>query len=63
VRVEYSGKIVGYSGDTQWTDALIRAAQGAELFIAESYLFEKRVKYHLDFRTLQGHRPELRVDG
>jgi ribonuclease BN (tRNA processing enzyme) len=29
VRVEYGGKIVAYSGDTEWTDALIDAAKGA----------------------------------
>ena len=60
VRVEYGGKIIAYSGDTQWTDALLKAAEGADLFIAEAYFFEKQIKYHLDFRTLQAHRSELR---
>jgi ribonuclease BN (tRNA processing enzyme) len=60
VRVEYGGKTVSYSGDTQWTDALRKAAEGADLFIAEAYFFEKQIKYHLDFRTLQAHRSELR---
>jgi len=59
VRVEYGGKIISYSGDTQWTDALIEAANGADLFIAEAYFFEKQIKYHLDYRTLQEHRAEL----
>ena len=56
VRIEYGDKIVGYSGDTQWTDALIRAAEGADLFVAEAYFFDKQIKYHLDYRTLQAHR-------
>ncbi len=60
VRVEYEGKIVGYSGDTQWTDALVKAADGADLFVAEAYFFDKQVKFHLDFRTLEAHRRELR---
>lgn len=59
LRVEWGGKIVGYSGDTEWTDALIRAAEGADLFICEAYFFEKRIKYHLDYRTLMAHRAEL----
>lgn len=59
VRIQYGGKIVSYSGDTQWTDALIKAADGADLFIAEAYFFEKQIKYHLDYRTLQAHRVDL----
>jgi ribonuclease BN (tRNA processing enzyme) len=60
LRVECGGKIIGYSGDTEWTDALIRTAEGADLFVCEAYFFEKRIKYHLDYRTLMAHRTELR---
>ena len=30
-RIEIEGKVICYSGDTEWTDALIEAAQGADL--------------------------------
>jgi ribonuclease BN (tRNA processing enzyme) len=59
LRVEVGGKIIGYSGDTEWTDALIRASQGADLFVCEAYFFDKRIKYHLDYRDLMAHRGEL----
>src|SRR5262249_54379910 len=59
VRIAYGGKIVSYSGDTQWTDVLLKAADGADLFIAEAYFFERQIKYHLDYRTLQAHRVDL----
>jgi ribonuclease BN (tRNA processing enzyme) len=59
LRVAGGGKIVAYSGDTQWTDSLIDAARGADLFIAEAYFFDKTVKFHLDLATLLRHRPEL----
>ena len=59
LRVECGGKIIGYSGDTEWTDALIRAAEGADLFICEAYFYEKSIKYHLDYRNLMAHRDEL----
>jgi len=39
VRLEYHGKIIADSGDTQWTDALTRAADGADLFAVEAYFF------------------------
>jgi len=59
VRVEYGGKIIAYSGDTQWTDALLKAAKGADLFVAEAYFFDKQIRFHLDFRTLESHREQL----
>ena len=59
LRVTCGGKVVAYSGDTEWTDALIQAAQGADLFICEAYFFEKKIKYHLDYRTLMDHRTKL----
>jgi len=59
LRVEYGGKVVAYSGDTEWTEALIDAARGADLFVCEAYFFDKRIKYHLDYRTLRAHRSQL----
>lgn len=45
-------KIVAYSGDTEWTDNLIAVADGADLFIAEAYFFDKPIKWHLSYRAL-----------
>jgi len=35
------------------------AARGADLFIAEALMYDKRVKYHLDLATLLQHRSRL----
>jgi ribonuclease BN (tRNA processing enzyme) len=59
LRFEYDGFVIAYSGDTEWTDALVRAAQDADLFIAEGYTLEERVRYHLDVRTLTSHLDEI----
>jgi len=59
LRVEYGGKVVTYSGDTEWAESLIDAARGADLFVCEAYFFEKKIKYHLDYRTLREHRADL----
>jgi ribonuclease BN (tRNA processing enzyme) len=59
LRVETEGRTVAYSGDTEWTDALIEAAHGADLFICEAYFYDKRVKYHLDYATLVGRLGEI----
>jgi len=59
LRVECGGKVIGYSGDTEWTEAVIEAARGADLFICEAYFFEKKIKFHLDYQTLRQHRGHL----
>ena len=59
LRVEYGGKVITYSGDTEWTESLVEAARGADLFVCEAYFFEKKVKYHLDCQTLRENRQRL----
>jgi ribonuclease BN (tRNA processing enzyme) len=59
LRTECDGKVIAYSGDTGWTPSLVPVARGADLFIAEAYFFNKRIKDHLDFETLQAHLGEL----
>jgi ribonuclease BN (tRNA processing enzyme) len=59
LRVAGEGKIVAYSGDTEWTDSLIDVARGADLFIAEAYFFDKAIRFHMDLATLLRHRAEL----
>ncbi len=59
LRVELGGVTFAYSGDTQWTPALIQAAQQADLFAAEAYTFDRPVRYHLDYQTLREHLDEI----
>ena len=59
LRVECDGRVVAYSGDTEWTDALVRAAAGADLLICEAYFFDRKVKYHLDYQLIVDHRDRL----
>jgi ribonuclease BN (tRNA processing enzyme) len=59
LRIAGEGKVVAYSGDTEWTENLVDAARGADLFIAEALFYDKRVRYHLDLATLLEHRARL----
>jgi len=59
LRVELGGTSFAYSGDTQWTAALAKAAHGADLFAVEAYTFDRRVRYHLDYQTLRAHLGEI----
>jgi ribonuclease BN (tRNA processing enzyme) len=57
VRVEIGARTFAYSGDTAWTPALLDIAQGADLFAVEAYTFERKVRYHLDYRTIETNLP------
>jgi ribonuclease BN (tRNA processing enzyme) len=59
VRVERGGLVVAYSGDTEWVDDLLVAADGADLFICECYRMTP-VRNHLDYETLMRYRDRLR---
>jgi ribonuclease BN (tRNA processing enzyme) len=60
LRVEVDGRILAYSGDTEWCDALLEAAAGADLFICEAYTYDRKQRNHLDYMTLASRRQELR---
>ena len=59
VRLSGSGKTLAYSGDTQWTDALLKIASGADLFICECYDYERDLTGHMSWPTLQAKRAAL----
>jgi ribonuclease BN (tRNA processing enzyme) len=60
LRIVCDGKTVCYTGDTEWVNALIPAAQDADLLIAEGYTAERPVRFHLDWATLKARLPEIR---
>src|SRR5207302_5913574 len=62
LRVEYGGKLIAYSGDTEWTDSLLDVAREADLFVCECNYYDKRVPGHLDYRTLASHRHLLECE-
>lgn len=59
LRAEAGGKVIVYSGDTEWTDALFDAARDADLFVCECYYFDKAMKFHLNYQTLLDRRERL----
>ncbi len=60
LRIALEDKILAYSGDTEWTDALMLAAREADLFVCECSSPDKAGGYHLDYQTLIKHRAELK---
>jgi len=59
LRVDYGGRVIAYSGDTEWAESLIEAARGADLFVCEAYTFDRQVKFHLDYKTIEAQAERL----
>ena len=59
-RIEIEGRIIAYTGDTEWTEALIGLGRDADLFISEAYTFERPVKNHLSLKMLEARLGEIR---
>ena len=59
LRVEIGGRVLAFSGDTEWTDALVELSAGADIFVCECSGCESAPPHHLDYRTLQQHRSAL----
>lgn len=62
IRVELHDASFGYSGDTQWTPALVSASAGTQLFAVEAYTYDTPVRYHLDYATVSRHAAELSAE-
>jgi ribonuclease BN (tRNA processing enzyme) len=59
LRTEADGKILSFSGDTEWVENLIPCANGADLFIAECYGFSREVPFHMTWRTIANNMGRL----
>lgn len=47
--IQSAGKTIVFSGDSGWTEELLRHTEGADLFICECSFFESRFEMHLDY--------------
>jgi len=47
--------VIAYTGDSEWTESLVSAGRDADLLIAEALTFERKIRWHLDYRTLKAN--------
>jgi ribonuclease BN (tRNA processing enzyme) len=59
-RFEAEGKVIAFSGDTEWTHALIDIGFEADLFICEAYTRDKAVATHMALSSLERHLDQIR---
>jgi ribonuclease BN (tRNA processing enzyme) len=61
LRLSDGTKTFAYSGDTEWTDALLPIAREADLFICECYGFAGKLTGHLSWEILKPRLAELKA--
>jgi ribonuclease BN (tRNA processing enzyme) len=54
LRFELEGKVLSFTGDTEWIDTLVPAGRGADLFIMECFHFEGEPRFHMSWRRISG---------
>jgi len=61
IRLSNGEVTLAYSGDTEWTDALLPIAADAQLFIVECWGYVAPVPRHMTWKALEPRLPELRA--
>jgi ribonuclease BN (tRNA processing enzyme) len=59
LRLSDGGRVFAYSGDTEWTDALLPIARGADLFVCECNAFEGGLTGHMSWEILKMRLSDL----
>ena len=60
LRLTVDGNVIAYSGDTEWTDALIEVGHQADLFICEAYFRDLVVPNHTSLCDLEARLNVIR---
>ena len=59
LRIECCGKIIAYTGDTEWNDVIPEISRGADLLVCEAFEYQAEAGNHINYLTLLEHRREL----
>jgi ribonuclease BN (tRNA processing enzyme) len=59
LRFALEGKVLAFTGDTGWVDALYEVARGADLFITECFQYDVVMPIHLDYQTIDASYEKL----
>lgn len=59
LRIAADGKVIGFSGDSEWVEALVDVADGADLYITECYGYEEPARFHMNWRVIEENLDRL----
>lgn len=59
LRIEVDGKVVSYTGDGEFSEEMAQIGKDADLLILESYMYDKPVRSHLNYYTVEEKKEEF----
>ncbi len=59
LRFELGDRVFAYSGDAGWSDAVVAAGRGADLYLLECYQYDRQLPMHLDYVTIDRHHAAI----
>ena len=59
LRVEAEGRVIAYTGDSEWAEGLVEASRGSDLLIAEAYFRDRPVATHLNLASIEAGLEQL----
>jgi ribonuclease BN (tRNA processing enzyme) len=59
LRFDADGRVVAFTGDTGWVEALYDVARDADLFITECFQYDETLPIHLDYKTIDANYDKL----
>jgi ribonuclease BN (tRNA processing enzyme) len=59
LRFAIDGKVLAFTGDTGWVEALYEVARGSDLFISECFQYDVVLPIHLDYATIDANYQKL----
>jgi ribonuclease BN (tRNA processing enzyme) len=60
LRIEAEGKVIAFSGDTEWTESVVDVGRDADLFICECYTRDEPIKSHMALSLLTKHLDRIK---
>ena len=59
LRISTGEKTIGFSGDSEWVEALVDVAAGADLYLSECYGFAEPARFHMNWRVIEENLDRL----
>ena len=55
LRFEAEGKVLSFTGDSEWTESLVPAGYRADLYIMECFQFDGVPRFHMSWQAIERH--------
>jgi ribonuclease BN (tRNA processing enzyme) len=59
LRLSSDGRTIAYTGDSEWTEALVEIGRDADLFIVEALSFDRPIPQHLDYAAFRANAARI----